>query len=510
MRTADIIIVGAGTAGCVLAARLSERSDLRVLLIEAGGTDRRPDVMIPGAASRLHRSACDWGFYTTPQPALSDRSIYVPRGKVLGGSGSTNTLIAVRGVPLDYDEWRDAGATGWGWDDVRPIFERIDRVMPALRPTYVNPLWRAFLDGAREAGLATDETGFSRDELDGAGFYALHVRGGMRLSTARAYLRPAMRRSNLEVITRAEVSRLRFEGLRCVGVELRRGGEIELLRATREVVLAAGAIGSPHLLLRSGVGPAEHLRAMGVDVVHALPVGEGLQDHPLLHVADACREPISVNTTSETPRTVLEYVLRREGMLAWPLPSVGAFAKTRHGLSRPDVQLLFVAGWAHDAHDYEGRPRSDGYILAPAVCKPKSRGRLRLASPFPHEPPSIDPALLADDEDLRTMTRGYALARRILDAHAFDRSRAAPLKPARALESDDEIEAFVRAACGTTYHPSCTCAIGAVVDPDLRVKGIGGLRVADASVMPSVTTANTNLPTIMIGERAADLMRAAR
>lgn len=510
MRTADVVIVGAGTAGCVLADRLSEDGATRVLLIEAGGTDRRPDVMIPGAASKLHRSSADWGFYTTPQAALGGRRVYVPRGKVLGGSGSTNTLIAIRGVPLDYDEWRDGGAVGWGWDDVRPLFERIDRRMPPLLPTYRHPLWDAYLGAAREVGLPPEPTGFQLDAIDGVGLYAFHVRGGMRLSTAREYLRPAMRRSNLEVVRRAQVRGLTFEGTRCTGLELRRGSKLERVTARREVVLAAGAIGSPHLLLLSGIGPAEHLRALGIPVRHALPVGDGLQDHPIVHVADACREPISVNTTIEKPATILQWVLRREGMLAWPLPGAGGFVRTVPGLARPDVQLHFVAGWAHDPHDYDGRPMTDGYLVTPTLCKPKSRGRLRLASPFAHEPPAIDPALLSDPDDLATLVRGYRLSRRILDAKSFARYRGEPLRPDRVLEDDAAIEAYVRAAAGTTYHPSCTCPIGAVVDPALRVLGLGGLRVVDASVMPSITTANTNLPTIMIAEKAAELMRASR
>ena len=504
MREADYVIVGAGTAGCVLADRLSEDGGAQVLLLEAGGTDRRPDVIVPGAASRLHRSGADWGFYTTPQPALGGRRVYVPRGKLVGGSGSTNTLIAIRGVPLDFDEWRDGGATGWGWDDLRPLFERIDERMPVRTPTWTHPLWDAFVEASRQRDLPLEETGFQREAIDGVGLFGFHVRDGQRLSTAVAYLRPARRRGNLEVRTRAQVKRLRIEGGRCTGVELRDG---EVIRARSEVILAAGAIGSPQLLMLSGVGPGEHLKAMGIDVARDLPVGDGMQDHPILHLADACREPISVNTTIERPGTVMQWLLKRDGMLAWPLPGAGGFLRTVEGLARPDIQLHFVAGWARDPHDYEGRPMTDGYLLGPTLCKPRSRGRLRLASPFAHEPPAIDPALLDDPEDVATLVRGYRVSRRILDAPAFDRYRGEPLRPDRRLETDAEIEAFLRAACMTTYHPSCTCRIGHVVDPALRVLGVEGLRVVDASVMPSVTTANTNLPTIAIAEKAADHIR---
>ena len=336
--------------------------------------------------------------------------------------------------------------------------------------------------------------------------FRFHVRGGRRLSTARAYLRPAMRRPNLIVRTGVQARELLFEGRRCVGVRLRRGGREETVRARREVILAAGAIGSPHLLLLSGVGPEAHLRAMGITPRYALPVGEGLQDHPIVHLADGSRRP-TLNTTVETPATLLRYLTRRRGLLAWPLPSAGGFAKTAPG-PRPDIQFHFVPGWAHDPHDFAGRPREDGYILAPTLCKPRSRGRVRLASPFAEEPPAIDPALLEAPEDAATLVRGVRLAWRILDAGAFEGWRSAPLRPAERLEDDAAIEDFVRRACGTTYHPSCTCPIGPVVDPELRVRGLQGLRVIDASVMPAVTTANTNLPTILIAERGADRLRA--
>lgn len=502
----DYVIVGAGTAGCVLADRLSE-GGRSVLLLEAGGTDRRPDVMIPGAASSLHRSSADWGFYTEPQAALGGRRVYVPRGKVLGGSGSTNTLIAIRGVPLDYDEWAEAGATGWGWSEVAPVFARIARKMPARPPTWTHPLWHTYLAAARELAQPINDDGFSSDELEGLGLYAFHVKSGRRLSTARAYLRPAMRRSNLTVWTAAQVRGLRFEGARCMGVTVRRGGPLGGTIVdvdAGEVVLSAGAIGSPHLLLLAGIGPAEHLRAIGVKPRHDLPVGEGLQDHAIVHVADLSRRP-TVNTTIESAGEALRYLTRGEdSMLAWPLPGAGGFVRTAPG-PRPDVQLHFVAGWADDPHDYAGRPMEDGYILASTVTKPQSRGHVQLASPFPEEPPAIDPALLTHDDDFATMRRGVMLCRRLLDARAFDGWRAGPARP-RGVLDEATVDDFVRTACGTTYHPSCTCAIGRVVEPDLRVKGLEGLRVVDASVMPSVTTANTNLPTIAIAERAADLM----
>lgn len=457
--------------------------------------------MIPGAASSLHRSSADWGFYTTPQSSLGDRRVYVPRGKVLGGSGSTNTLIAIRGVPLDYDEWAEAGARGWTWADCAPVFDQIAARMPPQIPTSHHPLIDAFIAAAGEVGLDHHRGGFQEAELDGVGLYAFHVARGRRLSTAVAYLRPAMRRRNLRVKTGVTVRGLLFEGRRCTGVAYRRGRNTVEVHARREVVVAAGAIGSPHLLMLSGVGPAEHLRDMGVAPRHELPVGEGLQDHPILHLADLSCRP-TLNSTIESARTVADYLVRGQGLLAWPLPVAGGFTRTQPG-PRPDIQFHFVPGWAHDPHDFAGKPAEDGYILAPTVCKPMSRGRVRLASPFPDEPPAIDPALLSHRDDLDTMVRGARLTQTILQANALAPWRSEPVRPGARLNDDAAWETFTRQHCGTTYHPSCTCAIGSVVDPQLRVVGLEGLRVVDASVMPAVTTANTNLPTIMIAERGA-------
>ncbi len=501
----DYLIVGAGTAGCVLATRLSEDQRSEVLLIEAGGTDRRPDVMVPGAASRLHRSSADWGFYTTPQRALGGRRIYVPRGKVIGGSGSTNTLIAIRGVPLDYDEWAEGGASGWAWEDVQPVFRRIrERMRPAL-PTEMHPLVDVFLRAADEVGLPRNHDGYQSDELEGIGPYAFHVAKARRLSTAGAYLRPAMRRKNLQGKTGIQVRELAFDGKRCVGIRYRRGREMVTIRARREVIVAAGAIGSPHLLLLSGIGPEAHLRGIGIQPRHELPVGEGLQDHPIVHMADLSSQS-TLNTTIESVPTVMDYLVRRRGVLAWPLPIAGGFARTQPG-PRPDIQFHFVPGWAHDPHDFNGLPPEDGYILASTVCKPKSRGRVRLASPFPEEPPVIDPALLEHEDDMAAAVRGAEVSQQVLEAQAFKGWSRGPVRPRSRCNDAADFEQFVRQACGTTYHPSCTCAIGSVVDPQLRVKGLDGLRVIDASVMPSVTTANTNLPTIMIAERGADLIQ---
>ncbi|MFK7986401.1 MAG: GMC family oxidoreductase [Sandaracinaceae bacterium] len=519
----DVIVVGAGTAGCVLAARLAERGR-RVCVLEAGGTDRRPDVMLPGAASLLHRSDADWGFTTEPQTALHGRRLYYPRGKVIGGCGSTNTMIVIRGTPSDYDGWARDGARGWSWRDVLPYFRSSEAAegaehdalhgrhgpMPVRSPSYVHPLWETFVEAGVAAGHARNDD-FNGPVQEGVGHFRFTVQGGRRFGTAPAYLRPALRQhgARIALVTKARVDRLRFEGTRCVGVSYRRGRADFEVRAN-EVVLAAGAVGSPHLLLRSGVGPAAHLRDFGVEVlVDAPEVGRGLQDHPICVLADACRAPITSNTIADQPASLLRALVGK-GPLSSPLPGAGGFLRTDPGLGEPDIQLHFVAAWAHDVHDYHGKPSEDGYVLAPLVLRPKSRGHVRLASVHPAEAPAIDPAFLTHPDDMATMTRGFRLARAILDASPFDRYRGRPLRPDRRLDDDEPIVDYLRRNVETTYHPTCTVRMGpadeAPLDPSLRVRGVTGIRVCDASVMPSIVAGNTNAPTVMIAEKGADLI----
>ncbi|MEM1414704.1 MAG: GMC family oxidoreductase N-terminal domain-containing protein [Myxococcota bacterium] len=518
----DHVIVGAGTAGCVLAARLAERG-ARVCLLEAGGTDRRPEVMLPGAASLLHHSSADWGYYTAPQAGLYGRRLYYPRGKVVGGCGSTNTMICIRGTPGDYDRWAAEGAMGWAWDDVLPYFRRAesaradgpmhgkDGPLPAQRAVYTHPLWEAFVEAGVAAGYPRNDD-FNGARQEGVGLFDFTVKGGRRFGTAPAYLRPALRRhrDRLALVTKAHVRELIFEGRRCVGVRYRRGGEVREARAAGEVILAAGAVGSPQLLLRSGVGPGAHLQDYGRPVVLDAPgVGADLQDHPIVVLADACRERITANTTADTPANIARALVGR-GPLAAPLPGAGGFLRTSADPD-PDVQLHFVAGWAYDAHDYRGKPTEDGYVLAPVLLRPRGRGTIRLASVHPEEPPLIDLRFLEDDADLRTMIRAYRAARHILDAAPLDRYRGRPLRPDRTLEDDAAVEDYLRRNVETTYHPTSSVRMGpegeAPLDPALRVRGTDGLRVADASVMPSIVGGNTNVPVVMIAEKAADLLR---
>ncbi|MFO0659233.1 MAG: GMC family oxidoreductase N-terminal domain-containing protein [Polyangiaceae bacterium] len=524
----DYIVVGAGTAGCVVAARLSEDPSVRVALIEAGGTDTRPDVMIPGAASLLHRSSADWKLYTEPMSGLRGRRIYYPRGKVVGGSGSTNTLIYMRGAREDYDGWQRDGADGWGFDDVLPFFKRAERCLfedadpalqgkhgplPVIRPSWSHPLWHAFVQAGVACGLPHNND-FNRHSIEGVGLFQFNIENGLRMSTARAYLSPARKRSNLEVVTGATAQTLLFESRRCVGVQLRRGREIEQLRARREVLLCAGAIASPQLLMFSGIGPAEHLVNMGRPVVLDQPmVGEQLHDHPLLPMSDLGGAR-TINSTFTDVLPVVNYLTKRDGPLSVPMPGAGGFARTNQNESRPDVQFHFAAGWTHNLYDLQELPKEDGYTICVTVCRPRSRGRLRLGGTLAVDPPVIELNYFEHADDLETMVRGVRLAQKIFDAAPFDAHRKRPNRPDKRLSTDDEIESFIRLGCESNYHPVGSCRMGregeSVVDASLRVRGIESLRVIDGSVMPSITTGNTNAPIVMIAEKGADLVKQAR
>lgn len=520
-REVDVVVVGAGTAGCVVASRLSEDATCRVALVEAGGSDARPDVRIPGASALLHRSSADWKFYTEPQAKLNDRRLYYPRGKVVGGCGSTNTLIYMRGERQDFDDWN---VPGWRADDVMPFFRRAEGFrfevdakeqgtegpLPIAHAPYRHPVSEVFVAAGEAAGLPRNED-FNAGSLEGVGFYQLNIASGIRQSTARAYLAKARWRSNLEVVTGAMTETLLFDGKRCVGVRIRRGRTVEELRARREVIVSAGAIGSPALLMYSGIGPAEHLRDMGRPVVLDQPlVGARLQDHPLLPIADRGGSRTG-NTTAFDVGPALQYLALRKGPLLVPYPAAGGFARTGTS-SRPDIQFHFAPAWSNNLYDVKHMPPEDGYMLCVTVCRPRSRGSVRLGGSRTDDPPRIDPAFFTDEDDLDTMIRGFELAQKILSAAPFDAIRKGPALPPERLHDPDAIARYVRLACETTYHPIGTCRMGAdasdsVVDPSLKVRGIDGLRVIDASVMPAITTGNTNAPTIMIAERGSDMIQ---
>ena len=483
---ADYVVVGAGSAGCVLAARLSEDPGTSVLLLEAGGEDRRREIRIPAAFSRLYRSEVDWGFSTAAQARLDDREIAFPRGKVIGGCSSINAQIALRGHRADYDGW---GVAGWSWPDVLPYFERSVGPFAVEPQRDPSPLSRAFVAAAVECGIE-GTADLNTPEPEGVALVAVNQRRGRRWSAADGYLRPARRRSNLQVLTRAHARRVLLDGDRAVGVELLRDGRTEVARARREVVLAAGAIGSPHLLLLSGIDPPG--------------VGENLQDHL---VGGVLATSTSTRTlySAESAGNVLRYLLLRRGMLSSNVAEAAALVRTDPALVAPDLELLFAPVLFVD----EGLapPPEHGLTIGTIVLQPESRGRVALRSDHPLQPPLIDPAYLSADEDARVLLDGVRLARRLFAAPALAPYVRTELLPGIEAQSDEELGEVMRAKAHTLYHPVGTCALGTVVDAELRVRGLSGLRVADASVIPRIPRGHTNWPTVMVAEKAAELLR---
>lgn len=488
MQEADYVVVGAGTAGCVLAARLSENPAVSVLLLEAGGADRKLEIRVPAAFSKLYRSELDWGFSTAPQAGLDEREIAFPRGKVIGGCSSINAQMAIRGHRADYDGW---GTPRWSWDELQPYFERSRGPFALAEQRDPSPLTSAFVAAAVEAGVprAAD---LNAPEPEGVAEVLVNQRRGRRWSVADGYLRPARRRPNLTVLTRAHATRVVLEDGRAVGVELHRDGRVERLQARREVILCAGAIGSPHLLLLSDV-----------DVEG---VGENLQDH-LVGGLLATTSDTRTLYTAESWQNLLRYVLLRRGPLTSNVAEAAAFVRTSPELVAPDLELIFAPVLFVD----EGLvpPPAHGLTIGTIALQPRSVGRVRLRSRDPLEPPLIDPGYLSDEDDLRVLLHGVRLARRLLETSALRPVVVEELLPGKEAQTDDELAAVVRAKAHTLYHPVGTCALGAVVDADLRVRGVNGLRVADASVIPRVPRGHTNWPTVVIAEKAADLIRAS-
>jgi choline dehydrogenase len=520
----DFVIVGAGSAGCVLAARLTEDPAVRVLVIEAGGRDRNLAVRIPAAFSRLFKTPCDWAYTTVPQPALGGRSLYWPRGKMLGGTSSMNAQMHVRGSRADYDAWAALGNRGWGYDDVLPYFRRSEHnergpspfrgqggplTISDLRDP--NPATRAFLAAAVEAGIprSADVNG---ERQDGVDFTQVTQRRGVRASTASSYLHPAMRRPNLTVITGAHATRVRFDRRRATGVEYRRGGALTMAYADREVILAGGAINSPQLLMLSGVGPAHHLRSVGVEVVHDLPgVGAHLQDHLVCGVIVKARTTGTL-VAAESMSSLLRFLVMRRGMLTSNVAEACGFFRIPADAAAPNLELLFAPVPFID-HGLV-RPTEHGLSLGVVLLQPKSAGSIMLRSANPFDAPLIDPRYLTDPdgEDVRLMIEGMKVALRVMRSPALAAHAGDPMVPEREPRTDDDLDALIRQRSETLYHPVGTCRMGvddaAVVDPELRVRGLDALRVVDASVMPAIIRGHTNSPTIMIAERAADLVSA--
>ncbi len=522
----DYVIVGAGSAGCVLAARLSEDPSVRVCLLEAGKTDSNPLIHVPlGLAVLVPHRIRNWAFETTPQPGLGGRRGYQPRGKTLGGSSSINAMVYTRGHRSDYDTWASLGNTGWSYDDVLPYFRRSEhneRITDAFHgqggplnvadlrsPSGLNEVWLA----------AAEQQGFRRNgdfngaEQEGVGMYQVTQKDGRRWSAADAYLTPNLGRRNLTLLTRAHATRVLFDGKRAVGVEYRQRGKTKSVRASREVVLSAGAFQSPQLLMLSGIGEADALTKLGIPVLEHLPgVGRGLRDHvDFIFAYQSRRTDLMGLMPSDIMRGVgsaIHYWRDRRGIFTSNVAEAGGFLKTSADLAVPDIQLHLCIGIL----ERHGRRlhASRGYSCHVCLLRPKSAGHVALQSTNPLAPPLIDPAFYADPDDLETMVKAFKLTRSIMDSPSLAPVRGKELFTANA-RTDDEIRAVLRQRSDTIYHPVSTCRMGidelAVVDAALRVRGVDGLRVVDASVMPTLIGGNTNAPTIMIGEKASDLIR---
>ncbi|MGA1288825.1 MAG: GMC family oxidoreductase [Rubrivivax sp.] len=526
----DYLIVGAGSAGCVLAARLSEDPAVRVGLIEAGGSDDSVLLRCPAGLAllaRLGRHQRNWGFETVPQAGLNGRRGYQPRGRVLGGSSAINAMIYARGHPADYDGWAAAGNPGWSWDEVLPYFKRSEhneRGADAWHGTdgplnvadlrSPSRLRDAFVQAGVQAGHRHNAD-FNGADQEGVGVYQVTHRQGERWSAASAYLHPHRDRPNLTVFTGAHALRLRLEGRRAVGVDILQGGARLTLQARREVLVATGALQSPALLLHSGIGPGADLHALGIAVAHDLPgVGRHLHDHvDVVQVIEAPHLTNSVGVSAAGLRALLrgvpEWRRRRTGLLSTNFAEAGGFLRSRPEEPRPDLQLHFVIAKLVD----HGRRTVLGHGYSCHVCllRPRSRGRLTLGSADPMAPPRIDPAFLAEDDDTARLVRGFRQMRHVLGQPALASFGGREHPASAAARSDHEIERYIREHADTIYHPVGTCRMGPgpldVVDARLRVHGLRGLRVVDASVMPQIVSGNTNAPTIMIAEKAADLIR---
>jgi choline dehydrogenase len=524
----DYIIVGAGSAGCVLADRLTEDGRSSVLLLEYGGSDRSIFIQMPAALSiPMNSKTYNWSYQTEPEPHLGGRRIACPRGKVLGGSSSINGMVYVRGHPLDFDRWEDEGAKGWGYRNVLPYFRRAESFqgsadayrgdagpLTTAHGRKSNPLYDAFIEAGRQAGygVSADVNG---ERQEGFGALGMTVKNGVRWSTANAYLKPAMKRPNLRVATHALATRIVFNRRRAVGVRYQRRGAEQTATARSEVILCGGPINSPQLLNLSGVGPAEELRSFGIDVIADRPgVGENLQDHLEFTFQVASKQPITLFSHIGLFRRALigaEWLARQRGLGASNHFEAGGFIRSRAGVRYPDIQFHFLPMAV--AYNGSTLAREHGFQAHVGPMRSKSRGSVRLKSPNPADAPRIRFNYMSHPEDWIETRACVRLTREIFAQRAFDPYRGREIKPGADCVSDEAIDAFVRDHIDTAYHPSCTCKMGspadpfAVVDPDTRVIGLEGLRVVDSSIMPSITNGNLNAPTIMLAEKAADMIR---
>jgi choline dehydrogenase len=525
MESFDYVIVGSGSAGSALAYRLSEDGRNTVLVLEYGGSDWGPLIQMPSALSYpMNMKTYDWGFVSEPEPALGGRRLVTPRGKVIGGSSSINGMVYVRGHARDYDAWEEMGAKGWGFRHVLPYFKRMETAhggeegwrgtegpLHVTRGARRNPLYDAFVEAGKQAGypLTRDYNG---SQQEGFGAFEMTVWNGVRWSSANAYLRPALRRANVALKTRALARRVVLEGKRAVGVEYERGGRIETVRANREVILSASALNSPKLLMLSGIGSADHLKEHGIAPIHDLPgVGRNLHDHLEILVQVGCKLPITLNGVMSLPQKALigaEWLFFKRGLGATNHFESCGFIRSAAGIEYPDLQFHFLPA----AIRYDGRApaRSHGYQVHVGPNRSKSRGWLKLRSSEPRDPPRAFFNYMSLPDDWVTFRTAIRLTREILAQPAFDPYRDGEIAPGEGVEADKELDAYVRDHVESAYHPCGSCRMGertdplAVVDPELKVIGVEGLRIADASVIPMVTNGNLNAPCLMIGEKAAD------
>lgn len=536
----DYIIVGGGSAGCVLASRLSADPALRVCLLEAGPPDSSPLIRVPlGIVGLMMSKRLNWQYFTEPQQALDGRRLFWPRGKTLGGSSSTNAMIYTRGNRADYDHWAALGNPGWGFDDVLPLFLRSEHhedgasalhgsggPLNVAPPRSPNILSRAFIAAAMEAGFPFNKD-FNGVAQEGVNCYELTQKNGERWSAARAFLHPALGRPNLTVLTGALAERVLFDGRRAAGVAYRRAGAVANIAASREVLLAGGAINSPQLLMLSGIGEPQQLARHGIALRQALPgVGRNLHDHLDVLVVQRCRLPVSLGLSVRTLpaqfKRLYDYLAHRSGALTSNSAEAGGFVRSGPQQPYPDLQFHFTParldGHARTLRSAAFTLWGHGYALHACPLRPASRGRITLRSADPAAAPLIDPNYLAERADMEAMIACVRAARRVLAAAPFDPYRGAEIFPGAAVQSDADIEAFVQRKAETIYHPVGTCKMGAdpmaVVDHRLHVHGVEGLRVVDASIMPTLIAGNTNAPTMMIAEKGADMilsaLRAAR
>jgi choline dehydrogenase len=516
----NYIIIGAGSAGCPMARYITDDPDTNAVLIEAGGADNKQEVHIPGAFPKIFKSSDDWGYFTEPQTNLYNRRLFWPRGKMLGGSSSENAMIYIHGNRIDFDEWHRSGNKGWSFADVLPYFKKAENQERGASEYHgtggplnvadlrcVNLLTDAFIEAGVERGFSRNDD-FNGSAQDGFGRFQVTQKRGQRHSAADAYLKPILQRPNLTVLTHAQVTRILFDKGRAIGVSYMQNGQEKQVRANKEIILCGGAINTPQLLMLSGIGPAPHLKALSIQVIVDLPgVGQNLQDHLCVPVAYSCTKPITLDG-AETMQNILRYLILKSGPLSSNIAEAGGFVRTKSNLPAPDIQFHFVPAYGLN-HGLE-RPVGNYFTVIPVLLRPQSCGQITLRSNDPFEAPAIQPQYLKSKADLQTLVDGVRLACDLAETKALSAYRGAAVCEGLRTRSDEGVAHYIRSQAETLYHPVGTCKMGndpmAVVDDQLRVYGVEGLRVVDASIMPVIVRGNTNAPTIMIAEKAASLI----